>query len=467
MSGKQTKTKKTIGQIFENFALLIILGILLCSCLSMVVQGFIVSLQKHDILAKSDIIGQKNVVDWAAKYPEREENAERYRVDLGNNLVEEDILETEVSEPPHPWRLWKIGIFFTKAEEPYIKLMDQLKKKVDESKTYIPMYYELSEFSGRIDKAMGKSYFDEHQDIFRLSNGQLTGVEEKYKIEDIKYQVSNIADMSIWTKKQGKEFIYIQYPYKESAFDYLLPEEYEDYSDLNADRILAFLEVAGVKSLDLREAFKAKNIDEDDIFFETDHHWNLKGGRMAAKLIAEWLNAEYGLELNTRLLSKENFYEKRYEDWSLGSYGRKVTLANAKPDDFIIYIPKYHTDFRVVNEDINLDITGSFNQVMVDYDRLEKKNYYENICYDTLLYGNRPLTRITNNTVHNGVKLLFIRDSFSLAMAPYLALMAEQVDLIDIRSNLGDFTGSVKTFVEEESPDFVIVMTDIGQYVFH
>jgi hypothetical protein len=51
-----------------------------------------------------------------------------------------------------------------------------------------------------------------------------------------------------------------------------------------------------------------------------------------------------------------------------------------------------------------------------------------------------------------------IRDSFSVAVAPYMALGCSELDLIDIRPTNGNFTGSVRTYIKEMQPDIVIML---------
>ena len=461
--------KCTVSDHIENIVVVLILGIMFISFISMIWNGLILSLQKHDYIAKEDLNGQKNIVDWAQLYPAKEENDVYYSIDLDNDVFFEDLANNWVEpefkdiEDIHDEIL---GEKLVKIEDSYFSAMNQLKKKVNESKSYIPKYSNMAEFAGRVNLTCGKSYFDEHNDIYLLPNGQLTGVEERYTIESIKYQLCNIINFEYWLDSKGIDFAYIQYPYKEAAFNEMLPEGAYDYADHNADTILKYLQWKEINNLDLRDEVVNDKLDYSSLFFKTDHHWNLYGGKYAATKIGEYLKSDFGYDMDTDFLSDDKFYEEKHEKHSLGSYGRKVTLAEVVPDDFDLLIPNYETSFEIENKDIGENIIGTFSDVMIDRKRFEEEDYYNNICYDALLYGNRPLTRITNLYNDNGPKILIIRDSFSLAMAPYLALMAKEVDLIDVRSNLGDFSGSIKTFIDDTSPDIVIIMTDIGQYKF-
>jgi hypothetical protein len=194
----------------------------------------------------------------------------------------------------------------------------------------------------------------------------------------------------------------------------------------------------------------------------TDHHWNLKGGLWAARVMGNELNRQFGYVLDTDLLDAGNFTDLTYEKWFLGSLGRTVTTGYVSPEDFVIPMPAFDTELEVVSPDKNLDISGAFEDVVFNYDVLNWKDYYNNDVYESILWGNRPLTRIINKDSDNGLKVLIIRDSFSLATAPYFSLLFQETDLIDLRSEHGNFDGSVKTFIKEEEPDLVIYLNYIS-----
>ena len=67
-------------------------------------------------------------------------------------------------------------------------------------------------------------------------------------------------------------------------------------------------------------------------------------------------------------------------------------------------------------------------------------------------------------------QIIFIRDSFSLALASYFSLMVKQLDMIDVRTeneNFGNFDGSIKSYIKQTKPDFVILLYDSKSYEFN
>ena len=60
---------------------------------------------------------------------------------------------------------------------------------------------------------------------------------------------------------------------------------------------------------------------------------------------------------------------------------------------------------------------------------------------------------IHNHQANNGKKVVYIMDSFSACVIPFLAMEIEDMLVLDLRS----FNGSVTAAIEEFNPDTVIV----------
>ena len=69
------------------------------------------------------------------------------------------------------------------------------------------------------------------------------------------------------------------------------------------------------------------------------------------------------------------------------------------------------------------------------------------------MHGNHSLVTIHNNKVTNGKRMVYIMDSFSASVIPYLATDVEDILVLDLRT----FDGSVTTAIEKFGPDTVIV----------
>ena len=261
-----------------------------------------------------------------------------------------------------------------------------------------------------------------------------------------------LAEFDSYLKVQGIPLIYVQQPSKVSRRWDKNIDNVIDFKNENYDIFLEELKKYNLRVIDLRDEFDSFSREEyHSFFFNTDHHWRQEGSRQAALFLFNELNKHDGFNVDTSILDEENFTKEIFEASYLGSQGRKVTLARANPDDVSIYHPKnqYHIHYEVPDAGVNLD--GS---VEVMYDMSEAKtNFYDESYYKVYNYGNRALNRVINLDANDNHHLLVIHDSFTGPESIFMALCVKKIDFIDSRS----FDGSIRTFIEKEKPDTVIV----------
>lgn len=426
----------------RNFTIIFILVILAVGGGSML-YGEFTAILREDGIIETVTKGQTVEIDWKERYPfeEASEKAEEVK----DKISAEDSAE---------------GRSLDKLYEKYVSVVENLEYRVLESKNYIAGKTKLLELSGFLNRMIGKTDFsDTDSEVVQLKNGYLSNA-QNFVTDDETMETSagNIADFAEWLEKKDIPFLYVQTPSKNSKYDNQLPDGVEDHTNDNLDSLLVKLEEKGIDYLDFRDEMNKQGVDWYEMFYRTDHHWTVDCGLWAADTLAGYLNEEYSLHLDRNLVETEKYEPLVYEDWFLGFYGRKVTLGYTDPEDFVIEIPQFDTDLELINPDKGMDQRGTFESVMYNHDVFEKKDYYDNSCYESMLYGNRPVTQIINHKQENGCKVLFIRDSFSLAMAPYFSLMVSETDLLDLRD--GFFDGSVRTYIRETKPDMVVLMTN-------
>ena len=66
------------------------------------------------------------------------------------------------------------------------------------------------------------------------------------------------------------------------------------------------------------------------------------------------------------------------------------------------------------------------------------------------------LTKITNRQCDNGKKILLIHDSYATAVAPFLATTCQELHMIDVRKENGNFNGNLSAYIDEFQPDLVL-----------
>ena len=294
-----------------------------------------------------------------------------------------------------------------------------------------------------------------YNSVIELEDGRFVEFADKV---DMDWEISSLTDFSSYCREHKINFILALAPGK------IGPAESEyagklDFSNDNADRLLQGLKENHVEYVDLRQVPEIKGKSHKDFFFITDHHWKPSTARAAAAYTLNYLNQNHHYFADVSLLAPERFEEKVYPKEFLGSYGKKVTLVRAEPDDFSLYYPKYPTLFSLKIPDIGLDQSGDFS-IFYDMRQFERKrDYYGRVAYSSYTYGGHPLIRIRNRRKQDGRKVLLLHDSFGDTFTPFFSLGMENLDTIDPRR----FDGSIKTFMEMEEPDTVIILFYISE----
>ncbi len=100
----------------------------------------------------------------------------------------------------------------------------------------------------------------------------------------------NLQLMAEYCRDNGKEFLFVIAPNKNSLYDAYMPNFGVKAEVTDADRLLAQLQSLQVNTVDLFAAFDT----QETLYFAHDSHWNSKGAALGADLI----NAAFGVESN-------------------------------------------------------------------------------------------------------------------------------------------------------------------------
>ena len=365
-------------------------------------------------------------VDWAAQYPFPE-------TPVAPHPQHEGFIQQEgqaFHEQAGKFETWSNQKFFS-----YMKFIEAMRIYQRAIRWNIPLYSDLYSFT-------------------ELPDGRLTGFLRKI---DVSRPASQIAEFSTFCKENGIHCLFVLAPNKIAHGD-----PYDgtlDFSNENADMLLSQLKKNGIDCFDLRPVLDAQVEKRSDLFFQTDHHWKPQTARSAAQAIAHELNIRYGYTANLSLLEPSQYTEKIYPSHHLGSYGQRLTLAIAQPDDFTLYYPDFPTSFRLQIPSMAIDHTGDFSIFYYMKELDLPYGFYGAHAYGAYAYGERALLSIQNERSSDSRKLLLVRDSFSDAMIPFLALGMEHLDAIDVRR----FTGSLQAYLKKEHPDTVVICYTVSE----
>lgn len=370
-------------------------------------------------------------INWAEKYPfSNEKNVKSAEVDLENNKGIQDFLK--------------------KMQDEINKAKNKLEKYTT---TFLPFQTTFTELANRYESLVGWNLYTE---IIVMENGYLTSEVDQLTQADIQVASESVSDFNQFLKQDSIPFLYVNLPSKVCMLDKKMPIASNEYSNENADLFLEDIRKNEVDTLDFREVLHKSGIDHYDAFYKTDHHWKTQTSFEAAKYLAEYLNIQYGFKFLPEFFEESSYEITTYEDWFLGYYGRQVTLANAKPENYQTILPKFESEFRVQIPSRKVDITDSFDKALADLTPLEVVSYYEKPAYDSWQSKNDPLTIIENHKSksNQNKKILILQDSFGMTLSPYIATGVGNLDIIYLLS----FGGSVREYIRQTKPDMVILM---------
>ena len=326
--------------------------------------------------------------------------------------------------------------------------------------TYIENYTDLARIgyivnSRLTDPSIGSSYI-------RLKNGYWITRSSKILLSTAQKEIAPYALLQKYLNKSDIPFLYFYAPMKECAFDNELPNGIVSYTNENIDTYLDVMRSYQMDYVDLRKNLHNDNLNHYEMFYITDHHWTVETGLWAASKIVQEVNSRFGFSIRDPY-DVGDYNLVKYENTQFGSMGKGVTKYVAQSEDFIIPYPAFETNFRLETPNKEIDVTGSFEEIFIDHEGLKKiveqKGYTDSgSAYGQILYGNPPYQKITNLNNPNGPKILMIRDSFSIVVAPYLAESCSELLMLDTRSGNGNFTGSIISCIEEFNPDIVLAL---------
>lgn len=370
---------------------------------------------------------KKNVdINWAAKYPFYEQQAASYQ--LGNLLRNMSGLKMSIK----------------KLEE----------EKIDKwCRDYLAFYSVLVEAGRGIDNVLAWDLMTPGMDVYRLQDGYLTYSHRKL---DMAEHIGAVAEFAQLVSQQGGRLLYVQSPGKTNPFG---DRELDglDYANYNTDMLLQGLQARGVDVFDLRQDMYRDMGNEGwhKAFFRTDHHWLPSTALWAAEKLAARLHADYDVDVDFGHFSEADYDVVNYENYFLGSQGKKVTLAKTTAEDIALYYPKFSTDVQLEIPSLGIDTRGDFT-IMYDMERVKKRDFYGGNPYAAYGYGDMPEIKVHNFTNEHlrDKKILIIRDSMVDTVLPFLSMGLKDITLLDIRH----FNGSVRRYVEDCKPDIVIVM---------
>lgn len=299
-----------------------------------------------------------------------------------------------------------------------------------------------------INKCLGMNLIVDGGDalVYEQEDGRLTS-EIPYK--DMEREAKNVIAFQEWISNCGIDLLYVLAPspvdkYSEQNFAI---QGYKEYSNIMADELLEMLENSKVDYIDMREELYLSNQKYEDVFFATDHHWTPECGLWSAGIVAQRLNKEYGFQIDEKIYSISNYSEEVLEEKYMGSYGGAVTSVYIEKDMMKKLAPKYETKIERKIPTLQLELEGSFEEVMYDNTIWPHYNAWNYSIAALKTYYNK-----SENVANK--KVLLLTDSMADVVSPFLVCGIEEVHEIDPRC----FNGSIEAYIKDYKPDMVIMI---------
>ena len=352
----------------------------------------------------------------------------------------------------------------------YIAIVDKVKERFSfYSEDFIPSKENIKILYDNLRGIVGYNlqYLEDNSGIIILENGYLTSNKPKVEQEEINEIANSVADFNQFLANKDIGFIYVNAGSKVSPVDKQLPPLSNEFRNENGDALIAALEKNNIDTIDMRYEMLNSGLDWYNSYYITDHHWKTETGLWAAGIIAEKLNKDYGFNFDTKLFAPEMYENIVYEDFWYGSLGRRDVFNNSDLESFTLLLPKYETNLSIKIPTRNIDLTGEYQNSIIDMSVLEKmKNFTKEdfLTKQDAYYCNQlrndALTTISNNLQNNneGKKILLIQDSFAWYSTSFLATDVSTVNTIYPMA----FNGSIKNYVNQTNPDMVVMMYNQG-----
>ena len=214
-----------------------------------------------------------------------------------------------------------------------------------------------------------------------------------------------------------------------------LPEGAESWDQ--AAFISRAAELEGVETVDFQTVLAEKA--GKDIFYRTDHHWTSLGAYYGYTALMKALGREPRPQMEFMLaVASEEFQGTLYS---------QSGIHWLEPDTITFWA---RDAFDVTSWRTGAPEPGA----LYDWPALETKDKYA-----FFLGGNQPLCIIRNEAGEG--KLLLIRDSYSDALAPFLASGFEEVHLIDLRY----YRYSAARYAAENDIDAIMVLYSVPNFI--
>lgn len=317
-----------------------------------------------------------------------------------------------------------------------------------------------NEAYGAIYNAIGKN----EENTFKYvkdKNGHLFAGDfinvPSYDAKDIAKGIRRLMDIA---DEKDTKVVALIYPsqYNDAWSDGNYGMVYQEYNKFN-EELFRWLRYYDVPYVDYKEYFENLGWPESEIYYKTDHHWTVKAAFAAFTQMTRYLNWKFDADLDEYYLDYDNYKIEEYEDAFMGSQGRDAGVSYAGLDDYTTIIPKFDTNYELFHYTEKMVSMAHAKGNITDTLITRKKyfgyvDYYERDMNNVYLEGICPYTCIKNLNNSDGLKTLYIRDSYASPVGVFFSSYCSLTDMVwSVRAN----EDWILQKLEETDYDYVFV----------
>lgn len=339
--------------------------------------------------------------------------------------------------------------------------IDKIEKEINEK---TPYRYNIIEGYGYINKLLGKKEVNGLEYVIDkegyVTSGNLWSDIHTIDSEPLAVRVRKLSDSM---EKRGTKTIVIGFPEKyegsESKYYTGIPYNHHKYV---MDEYLSYIRKYRVPYIDFREELMNCGLEYEDKFFKTDHHWTPRAAFEGFKILIDNLNEEHGMNLDpdNYYRNLDNYNIINYENKMLGSAGRSVGISYSGLEDFELIYPKDNNNYKLIqkNGSETQSFEGAYEESLLTFSPIENiendwNEIYTNSLYDIYLHGVKSESKIINKSNKDGLKVLFLRDSFADPLAAFMAPLCSSIDMLWTER----YSGNIDDYIKNGDYDLVLV----------
>ncbi len=327
-------------------------------------------------------------------------------------------------------------------------LSDTLEETLEEN---ISLKYSFVNLNGLTTRALGVNTLNERQ---KLSNGQLTDLGTEVDLEVTEDLAENVEQLDQFLSDRDIDFLFLLAPSKLAFYEKDFAPGYGFDTSLNFSVMLEELQNDGVSTIDMNAWFEENNWTMDQVYYKTDHHWKTEAALEAAKQIMESLSQQGVCSYDDSLFDESSWTKTVYQNWYLGSHGKRTGVTYTGADDLVLYEPNFPTNYQYSYLSSGTT-TWTYLDTLLDLKYVQQKDLFDNDSYCLYMVGDFPNRRTINTEAVNAQKVLLMGDSYKIPVEYFLTTQFQEIFTVDLRYVTDGAT--LVQYVQELQPDLVIM----------